>query len=412
MLATRLEGPDSPGGPGGTGGGEVDVEATAAIKKVAGTSRLADAAKASVEAGRSVKVGNESGAVLLQANGSAAPGLIAGRGEPLAVPECRSPSYDEWLVGLGASARHATSIELINPDGGDAVVDLELYNQRGEVTAPALRGITVPGHSVRRIDLAQVVPQRAALAAHFTVSRGRVVAAARSTWDPLGNGRVSTDFLPADAEPDTGGLILGIPAGADDVQLAVANPGADEVRVTPQLVTPQSVFTPTDSRDVAVPPHSLRMIPLKALLSSDAAKGALGIRVRATGPVAASVRMLVKGDLALLAPAVELTEQTAAVLPAGPKELLLSASAKAGTVQVRAFDAAGKKVGEKGVEVAEGGAARLKLPPKAVSIVLTPRDLSVRGVVMIPAAGRQPGLATLRIRPVEMRARVPSVTPR
>ena len=34
----------------------------------------------------------------------------------------------------------------------------------------------------------------------------------------------------------------------------MVNPGDDEVRVTPQLVTEQSTFTPTNAPDVAVPP--------------------------------------------------------------------------------------------------------------------------------------------------------------
>lgn len=396
----------------GVPGGRVDVATAPGIQGPSGKATLTDGGKLSVGPGKSVEVGTDGGVTLLDGRGTAAPGLVAGRSEPLAVPECRGPSYDEWLVGLGASARYATSLELVNPDGGDAVVDLEVLGPNGPIEEPALRGITIPGHGVKRIDLAKVAPRRSATAAHFTVSRGRVVATARSTWDPLGNGRVTTDFLPSDPEPATDGLILGIPKGAEQTRLAVANPGADEVRVTPQIVTPQSVFTPTDAREVAVPPHSLRMISLDALLSSDAAKGALGIRVSATGPVASSVRTLVKDDLVLLGPVPELAEPTTAVLPAGAKELLLGGATKAGTVQVQAFDAAGKQVAEKRVEMSEGGAARLALPPKAVSITLTAENMTVRAMVLIPATGRRPGLATLRLRPAEVRARIPSVTPR
>lgn len=396
----------------GVPGGKVGVATAPAIKGPSGKATLTEGGETAVGPGRSIEVGTDGGVTLLDGRATAAPGLVAGRGEPLAVPECRGPSYDEWLVGLGASARYATSLELVNPDDGDAVVDLELYGASGPVEEQALRGITIPGHSVKRIDLAEVAPRRAATAAHFTVSRGRVVATARNTWDPLGSGRVTTDFLPADPEPGTDGLILGLPKGAGDTQLAVVNPGADEVRVTPQLVSLQSVFTPTDAQEVAVPPHSLSMIPLDALLSSEAAKGALGIRVSATGPVASSVRTLVKGDLVLLAPAPQLSEPAAAVLPAGAKELLLGGATKAGAVQVRAYGPGGQQLADERVEMSEGGAARLALPPKAVSITLTAEGMTVGAMAMIPATGRRPGLATLRLRPAEVRARIPSVTPR
>lgn len=182
-------------------GGELAVATAPAARGASGSSATKAGKPVTVEQGSTVEVPSSTGPTVLDGRGAAAPGIAAGRDGELAVPECRGPSYDEWLVGVGASARYATTIELVNPDDGDAVVDLALHDATGPVEEPALRGIEVPPHGVKRIDLATAAPRAEATAAHLTVVRGRVTATARNTWDPLGRGVVSTDFLPRTRAP-------------------------------------------------------------------------------------------------------------------------------------------------------------------------------------------------------------------
>ena len=339
------------------------------------------------------------------------PGVVAGRDDPLAVPECRAPAYDEWLVGLGATARYATTLELVNPDDGEAVVDVALSDADGPVEEPALRGIQVPAHGVHRIDLAASAPRRELTAAHVTVTRGRVTLTARTTRDQLGRGRVTTDFLPTQAVPDTDNLILGLPAGARGASLLVANPGDDEVRARVRLVTAEATFTPTDAPEVAVGPHAMQEVDLGPLLSGDNGTGVVGLVVESEDPVVASVRLVSRKDLVLLAPAIEVREPTAAVLPTGEKTLLLGHALRTGVVHVTSYDADGTVLREDQVEVAPDRAASLALPPEAVLVAVEPRNTRIAGVVSMPTGGAQPGLATLRLRPAETHARIPVVSP-
>ncbi|HWJ65967.1 MAG TPA: DUF5719 family protein [Nocardioides sp.] len=359
----------------------------------------------------SVVLPASAGAVVVEGRGDAAPGIVAGRDDRLAVPECRAPSYDEWLVGIGASARHATTVELVNPDDGDAVVDLALIGEDGPVEEPALRGIEVPAHGVRLVDLAKEAPRAEVTSAHLTVVRGRVTATARTTWDPLGRGRVTTDFLPADPEPATSSLLLGLPDRPVAPTLHLANPGDDEVRVTTRLVTEQAVFTPTQGRQVAVPPHSTLSVDLSKVLSGDAAKGTLGLLVEATGPVASSLMTFDRDDLVLLAPAPEVRDPAALVVPTGDKTLVLGGAERAGVVHVTSYDASGKVLADDPVEVGADRAVPLTLPARAVAVAVEARNTPIRAVVTVPASGRQPGLATLRLLPAELRARIPAVAP-
>lgn len=392
-------------------GGELAVATAPAARGGSGSSTTRAGKAITVEQGSSVVVPSSSGPTVLDGRAGAAPGIAAGRDGELAVPECRGPSYDEWLVGLGASARHGTVIELVNPDDGDAVVDLALHDEAGPVEEPALRGIEVPPHGVKRIDLATAAPRAEATAAHLTVVRGRVTATARSTWDPLGRGRVTTDFLPADAEPASSSLILGVPSRPAQPSLQLANPGEDEVRVGIRLVTEQSVFEPTGAPDISVAPQAMETVDLSKLLRGAAAEGVIGIQVDSSGPVASSFMALSGGDLVLLAPAPALEDPAAAVLPSGRRTLVLGGARRTSVVHVVSFDGAGKQLRADKVEIGSDRGATLALPDAAASISVLARNTPIQAVVLATTGGRQPGLATLRVRPAELRSEIPVVLP-
>lgn len=392
-------------------GGRLAVATAPAARGASGSSTTKAGEEITVDPGSTVEVPSSSGPTVLDGRGAAAPGIAAGRDGRLAVPECRGPSYDEWLVGVGASARYATTIELVNPDDGDAVVDLALHDATGPVEEPALRGIEVPPHGVKRIDLATAAPRAEATAAHLTVVRGRVTATARNTWDPLGRGRVTTDFLPPDPDPSGGSLILGVPAKPTQPTLQLANPGEDEVRVSVRFVTGQSSFTPTGVPEISVPPQAIETVDLTRLFAGGAADGVVGIEVEASGPVASSFMALSGDDLVLLAPAPALSDPAAVVVPSGRKTLVLGGAQGTGVVHVVSHDATGKEIRADKVEIGTDRGATLALPDRAVSVSVVARTTRIQAVVLAATGGPQPGLATLRVRPGELRAEIPVVKP-
>ncbi|QSR27565.1 hypothetical protein CFH99_18235 [Nocardioides aromaticivorans] len=392
-------------------GGRLAVATAPAARGASGSSTTKAGKPVTVEQGSTVEVPSSTGPTVLDGRGAAAPGIAAGRDGELAVPECRGPSYDEWLVGVGASARYATTIELVNPDDGDAVVDLALHDATGPVEEPALRGIEVPPHGVKRIDLATAAPRAEATAAHLTVVRGRVTATARNTWDPLGRGVVSTDFLPADTSPSSSSLILGVPKKPAQPTLQLANPGDDEVRVAVRFVTEQAAFTPTGAPEISVPPQAIETVDLTKLFKGATADGVVGIELEASGPVASSFMALSGDDLVLLAPTPSLDEPAAAVVPSGRKSVVLGGAERTAVVDVVSYDAAGKEIRADKVEIGTDRGATLSLPDDAASISVVSRNTRIQAVVLAATGGRRPGLATLRVRPAELRAEIPVVEP-
>ncbi len=356
-------------------------------------------------------VPDSGGPVILTGSGAAAPGIVAGRDEASAVPECRGPAFDEWFVGLGAAAKNSSTIELVNPDPGPAIVDVTLIGPRGPIDEDALRGIEVPGRGVKVLALSEVAPRRADLAAHLTVSRGRVSASVRHTYDPLGRADTTTDFIPAQADPATEHLLLGVPTNVADGTVFVANTSDDELRVSVKVVTEQSVFEPSGGREVVVPPQQLRGVRLSRLVPPDVAKDALGLQVTTTEEAVVAVRSFADDDLALVAPSPVVAEQTAAVLPEGEKRLVLGGADRAGTVHVTTFDADGEVLAEERVEIVSGRGAALGLPAEAVAVTVESRNTPVSGTVVVTGPQSAPGVGLVRLRDAEVFAEVPAVVP-
>lgn len=360
---------------------------------------------------RLTAVPDSAGAVAVTGSGAAAPGLVAGRGETIAPAECRGPSFDEWFVGLGAASADRSTLELVNPEAGPAVVEISLFGPRGQLDAPDdLRSITVPGQSVQTVDLSAAMPKRVDFSAHLTVTRGRVTASVRQIYDPLGRGRVTTDFLLPQARPATDNLLLGLaPDGAR--QLFVHNPGDDELRATVQVVTKDAAFTPADTEELIVGPEQTRRFALTDVLPAGATKDSYGLRIRTTSPAAVAVRSLVDDDLALFSPLPVVQEPAVAVLPEGAKRLLLGGADRVGLVQVSAIDAGGELVAEERVEVLAGGVAEVELPDEAVAVTVESRATPISGTVLVSGAGSAPGLGVIRLRDAAVYADVPVVAP-
>ncbi len=303
--------------------------------------------------------------VLVTAHDELAPGLVGLRAESrqLASSPCLDARPETWFVGLGARAEHSSELELVNPDVGAAIVDISVFTRRGPHEVPELRGIRVPGRSTIDLDLATIVPRRRDLAAQVLVSRGRAMVSARDTLTDLARGKTSQDWLPGEPSAAIAVDLVGLPSGRGGRVVSIANPSDDEARVDLKIVAPENVFTPAGFEQIRVRPHALASVHLGKLLSGEAGRGAIGVRLSSSTPIRASLSSYVGGDLALAGQALLVAGDPAtAVVPPGETQLLISGATGAGVAQVEARDEGGQQLTTERVELARDQAVAVDLP--------------------------------------------------
>lgn len=348
--------------------------------------------------------------VVITASGAAAPGLTATRSatSPAAAAACVTPRADQWFTGLGAGPTHDSFVELVNPNPGQAVADLTVMGDTGPVDVPALRGIAVPGHASKEIDLGAVMPTRSALALHAVVQRGQVAVAVRDRASHLVGNAVDDDWLPAQGRPARRALLLGLPSGSGSRQLTVANPTDQEVRATVRLVSANSIFTPDNAPTLDIGPQSVSRVDLAPILGGGAAAGTVGVQVVANAAVTASLRAVTAHDVSLVTRVPRNRTATSAVVPAGPKQLVVGAASQVGALTVVARDAHGAAVATKRVAITPRQGLSVPLPPSAVRVDVTPERTAFRGSVVIDLPG---GSTLVPLARLATSDRVPFVKP-
>jgi hypothetical protein len=369
----------------------------------------ADAGPLRIRTGKVAAAQAGTGPVVVTGADDLAPGLVAGRSQssPLAAVDCAPPVADQWFTAVGADATHDSALELVNPNAGPAIADIIVRSPNGVLDVPALRGVSVPGNGSQLLDLGQVVPRQGELSLEVHTSRGRLSVHVVDSYDQLGSGTRAQDWLPAQPEPATNNVLLGLAKGRGERTLVLANPGADEVRATIQVMTPTSVFTPSGVDPVRVPPDSTEKVTLDDVLQQAAKDGATGVLVESTGPVTATVRQVVGDDLSLLTPAPVVDSTTAVVVPSGAKHLLLGGPDAVGVATVTEYAANGKQLATQRVELAPGTGADVELPDDAALITLTPERTSVRAAVLLTGTGT----AVVPFRELVLTGLVPDVRP-
>lgn len=330
---------------------------------------------------------------VVSAEGDLAPGLLAVRSTatPLAAASCALPRPETWFTGVGAGAEHSSTLELANPDGGAAVADVFVYSSSGLSDVPDLRGVTVRGHDVLQIDLATAVPRRQDLTLQVVVSRGRLAASVRDEVSDLGSRSASADWLPSLPAPAEDLLLLGLPEGDGDDELTLTNPSDDEVRAQVRIQTDEAAFVPEGIDEVRIPPQSTRQVTLSSVLRAQVDKGALGLRITATAPVTAALRSVVEDDLSAAAPAPAL--EVASTLPVpgsdgeGRPSVVLANAAGSGVATVTSWDARGRQLDEKEVELTVGSGDTVELSAKAALVRVTPRRTTVSAALVVTGRG-------------------------
>lgn len=355
-------------------------------------------------------VGDTAGPVVLTAQGDVAPGLLGARfGDgQMAAGECGVPQPQTWFTGVGAGATHASVLELVNPDGGSAVADITLYDARGPIDVPDLRGVTVPGRTGQQLDLAEIVPQRGELTAHVVVARGRLGVSVLDRIPAIGAQPLTEDFLGGQAEPMTEALLLGLPTGDGRHDLVVTNPGENEARVEVRVVTADSSFLPEGLEELRVPPGATKSVSLSTVLSQAISDGALGLSVTSSEPVTATSRSVVGGDISHAVPVVPSDKAMTVLVPQGQAAVVLGDASAVGVATVDAWDADGKQLEQQKVELQPGQGGVVELPDGAAIVQVTPSRTSLHAVARVTGPG---GTTVLPFRSRVSSALDPAVRP-
>jgi hypothetical protein len=380
-------------------GADSRVGVTTVADDVDGTVRVGlgdDAQETDLVSGR-VTTTDDGDALAVTGEDDAAPGLVAGRGGDgeQAVASCLPPAASQWFTGVGAGASHRSVLELTNPDGGTAVADVTVLGRDGVVDAPRLRGVSVPGRSTVRLDLADLVPRTDELALEVVAARGRVGSILLDRFDRPGRSALTQDWLTAQQAPATSSLLLGLAPGKGKRTLAVANPGADEVRAELKVVDSESVFAPDGADEIRVPPQSVVRVPVSAIVNEAVKQDALGLQVTASGPVTTTLRSIVDNDLSAATASTAFASEATVLVPdlpaqgrdAADRQVVLSGATAAGTVTVVARDADGDRLRRTTTEVVPDRGAVVTMPAGARTIAVLPDRTSIAASVLTSSRG-------------------------
>jgi hypothetical protein len=155
---------------------------------------------------------------------------------------CSRVAGDHWYVASGSTVRGAKEyLSVFNPFPDTASVNITFATDRGRRTPRSLRALTIPGRSVRVVEVGTVITNRSEIAATVVTRSGRVVVDRIQTYDGQGEaigsgeganppeGLVSTAASPVRAPRWIFPAVRVTPGVA--TQIAVYNPGSQTAEV-------------------------------------------------------------------------------------------------------------------------------------------------------------------------------------
>lgn len=397
---TRLQLPCPSDPDGRIGVGSVEAAAPGAVEVRRGGTRK----QVRIRPGAVTWVG-ETGPAVVDGRQALAPGLLATRvdEEDGAAVACPEPRPDTWFTGVGAASIHSSTLQLVNPDAGPAVVDVTVFSPVGPTEVDDLRGITVPGGTTTTVDLSGTVPTRSELALHVRVSRGRVGVFLDDSFQRTSTTR---DWLASQQEPTLSTVVVGVPVGSGTHSLVLANPGEAEALVEVRIIGERSTFAPAGWAEMSIPPGSVAVRNLDEIFGKVEGNDSIGVLVTSTLPLTASVRSLQPSGLTS-APGLTLFTRAGLVLPRGEAELFVAAPDLAGSAEVTAYDASGRRLATKRIAAKKLTGARIDLPRNAAFVTVT-SETGLYGVVRVDTG---PGLVTLPLVDAQVRRLIPAVRP-
>ncbi|MGI9157224.1 MAG: DUF5719 family protein [Marmoricola sp.] len=361
------------------------------------------------------------------ARGAATRGVFGTRAKQVGgVTRCGSPRASWWFVGAGGSPGHFSTLELVNPRTGPAVVDLTVWGRDGQVEGAGLRGISVRRGGTRSLKLADVAPSEGNLAVHVEASRGLVLAAvddhAVDVRDP--KAAPVEEWIPDQGNPSRHQLLSGLPPPSAQQQvgaanpalptglrngasLVIANPGGSAVVARVRLSAKDGAFTPKGLPPTQVPPQSVVSVPLGDLVADPGT----AVLVDTDAPVVTGYLVPGAGDLLHAVSALPWRGPAAVALPAGgTKTLLLTALTGDGSATVTQLGPKGAQLARTMVAVPGRSTIGSPLRPGTASVVVSTGGSGgrVAGSVLVD---RGSAYSALPLTPVLAALRVPEVRP-
>jgi hypothetical protein len=356
------------------------------------------------------------------ARGAATRGVFASRAKQAGgMTRCGSPRSSWWFVGAGAGPAHFSTLELVNPGAGPAVVDVTVWGPDGPVDGAGLHGVSVHIGGSRILKLANVAPADGNLAVHVQASRGLVVADLDDhTVDILDpTAAPAAEWIPDQSRPARHLVLSGLPPAGNAVtptnpalprslregpSLVLANPGDNAVVARVRLSGKDGAFSPKSIQPTTVPPETVVSVPLGGLVDQTGTT----VLVDADGPVGAGYVVPGSGDLLHAVNAKQWRGPAAAALPAlATKTLTLTATRRAAKVTVTQLGRLGKELARSRVAVPVRTTISTRLRPDAASVVVSSRGHVVGSVLV----NRNGTFAALPLTPVLAALRVPEVRP-
>jgi hypothetical protein len=301
-------------------------------------------------------------------------------------------------VGAGAATvTHDTVLSINNPRSGQAVVDVDVYGANGPVEGPGLHGLTVPAGTTKLIDLAKSAPAVGDLAVSVIATRGLVATTAADRFAPGVVGKAVQEWLPGQSLPSTTVTMAGLPSKVDKAALVVVNPRQVDAIVSVEVVGTTGTFAPKDVPPVTVAPGSVASVSIGSVFNGDP----LALKVTSTQPVTASVRTVTGGDVAFSTGVRPIRGTTAFAVPRGTGDLVLSSAGRASSVELTAYDASGKQLLDRSVDVAKASSVGTRLPAgtRYVRLVAAAADavagFSVSDATGVATAGIVPAISSV-----------------
>lgn len=328
----------------------------------------------------------------------------------LSLARCGTPATSLWFTGLVSNpddpaTGQRSEVVLINPDEGQAEVDLVLFGPSGLQTASGARGIAVPARSARTVALDTLFTRGEPVGVEVRANRGRVAAVVRQHLS-AGVQATGTDWQAASVAPATSQIVPGIPGGPGPRSLVLSNPGKRRTTATIEVLGPNGTFAPADAAMVDLNAESTATVSLTAGLDGD--PGA--VRIVADQPVIAAVvaRSADSGPTADIAvqPATASVSGVGiaalAVAPGATGEVLVTnAGDTEAVVPLTASGVQGRELASTELRVAPGTTAgwRLEGIDEVASVRLDPPDGAQlwAGVVLTSTADPVGGLTTAPI---------------
>lgn len=297
----------------------------------------------------------------------------------LAEVACTPPGTDFWFAGLSEDIGQHAAVVLTNSDDAASTVEVNVFDESGQVGSGGSQTVTVGARSQFTLDLDKLAPGSKVVAVQVHVTTGRIAAAARQIGTS-GENSQGWDWLAPTSAPARTVTIPGVVAGAASVSLSLMVPGTDTGTATIEVLGPNGAVRPAGKDTVTLAPGQTHAVDLTGVFDGKAS----AVRVTSDVDVVAGIRQSAAAasgaptDIALLSPGVPVVSTVAVPGPStGTNGVVsLTSTGPAVDVTVEVLDSVGKPLSSKTVAVRASSTATYQLPPSATGgtvVVTAPR---------------------------------------